>query len=45
MTWNFLPTEEQETTTTLIQLQDDRVVRIEVDSSYTMVKHIFKILF
>ena len=34
MTWNFLPTEEQETTT-LIQLQDDRVVRIEVDSSYT----------
>lgn len=35
MTWNFLPTEEQETTTTLIQLQDDRVVRIEVDSSYT----------
>lgn len=35
MTWNFLPTEEQETITTLIQLQDDRVVRIEVDSSYT----------
>ena len=35
MTWNFLPTEEQETTTTLIQLQDDRVVRIEVDASYT----------
>lgn len=34
MTWNFLPTEEQETTT-LIQLQDDRVVRIEVDASYT----------
>jgi hypothetical protein len=35
MTWNFLPTEEQETAATLIQLQDDRVVRIEVDSSYT----------
>lgn len=34
MTWNFLPTEEQETTT-LILLQDDRVVRIEVDASYT----------
>ena len=33
MTWNFLPTEEQETTT-LIQLNDDRVTRIEIDSSY-----------
>lgn len=35
MTWNFLTTEEQETTTTLIQLQDDRVVRIDINSSYT----------
>lgn len=33
MTWNFLPTEERETTT-LIQLNDDRVTRIEIDSSY-----------
>lgn len=33
MAWNFLPTEEQETTT-LIQLNDDRVTRIEIDSSY-----------
>lgn len=33
MVWNFLPTEEQETTT-LIQLNDDRVTRIEIDSSY-----------
>lgn len=34
MTWNFLPTEEQETTTTLIQLNNDRVTRIDIDSSY-----------
>ena len=36
MTWNFLPTEEQETTTktTLIQLNDDRVTRIDINSSY-----------
>ena len=35
MAWNFLPTEEQETTATLIQLIDDRVTRIDIDSSYT----------